>query len=141
IRNQERSQAFLGETLRPGLLDALKENGEALDAACQAALAGPIRFETPTNQGTGVLVRHLALLRSLVQTLGVRALIEVREGRQQAAWTNLLASSRLVTAWETEPVELSHLVRCTCAAISFDLTWHALQAGGWSDDQLARLQR
>lgn len=46
----------------------------------------------------------------------------------------------MVTAWDPEPTEISHLVRCTCAAIVYNTTWQALQAGGWSDDQLAQLQ-
>ena len=52
-----------------------------------------------------------------------------------------MASTRLVTGWEPEASEISHLVRFACAATVYATTWQALQAGGWSDDRLAALQR
>jgi hypothetical protein len=47
----------------------------------------------------------------------------------------------LVTAWNPEPVEFSHLVRFADTKLVFNATWQALQFENWTDEQLARLQR
>ena len=69
------------------------------------------------------------------------AVLALHDGNQERAWTNLLAATRLVTAWETEPLEVSQLVRFGNTALAFNVTWQALQTNGWADEQLARLQR
>jgi hypothetical protein len=88
-----------------------------------------------------MLLPHLARLKGLTQTLGTRAVLELHDQSQDAAWTNLLASTRLVTAWEPEPAEVSQMVRFACATITYNATWQTVQAGGWADDRLARLQQ
>jgi hypothetical protein len=129
-----------GEDLWPALHDILGENRAVLDTACAATLSGPIRFDLVASHGTGMLLRHVAALRSLAQLLGTRAVLELHYGNKDAAWTNVLASTRLVTAWDPEPVAVSQLVRFGCSAIAYNTTWQALQAGGWADDRLADLQ-
>jgi len=128
------------EDLWTALHDTLGESRSTLGAACDAALAGPIRFSLDASRGSAMLLPHLARLKSLAQMLGIRAVQELHDGNQDAAWTNLLASARLVTAWNPEPAEMSHMVRYAYAAIVYNTTWQALQAGGWTDDRLAQLQ-
>ena len=122
------------------LHDALDGNRWVLDAACDAALSGPIRFELDASKGGGMLLRHLAPLRNLALALGSREMLELHDGNQEAAWTNLLAATRLVTAWEPEPAEVSHLVHFGLATAAFNDTWQALQNDGWPDKKLASLQ-
>jgi hypothetical protein len=50
-------------------------------------------------------------------------------------------ATRLVTAYEPEPVEISHLVRFACAMLAYNTLWQSFQTNGWTDDQLARLQQ
>jgi hypothetical protein len=121
--------------------NTLNDNPAALDAACVAALTGPIRFDLNASAASRMLLPHLAPLKSLVQTLGARAVLDLRDGNKDAAWTNLLASTALVTSWDPEPSEVSHLVRCACATIAYDAAWQALQSDDWSDARLANLQR
>jgi hypothetical protein len=123
------------------LRQRLNENRPALDAACVAALSSPIVFNLNANAGGAMLLPHLAVLKNLTQTLGCRVLLVLHDGNQAAAWTNLMAATCLVTAWKTEPAEVSHLVRFGNARLVFDITWQALQTNGWTDDQLARLQQ
>lgn len=120
--------------------DAINEHQPELDAACNAALSGPIRFNLNASGGNGILLPHLAMLKNLTQTFDSRAMLALHDGNRDAAWTNLLASTRLVTVWEPEPVEISHLVRFGDMKLVFNATWQALQADGWPDEQLARLQ-
>lgn len=124
----------------PTLLGTLKEKQDALDAASDATLSGHIRFNLDASGGNGILLPHLAMLKNLTQTFDRRAMLDLHDGNKDAAWTNLLASTRLVTVWEPEPAEVSHLVWFGDMSIVFAATWQLLQADGWPDDQLARLQ-
>src|SRR5262249_11693777 len=67
--------------------------------------------------------------------------VELREKHYSAAWTNLVALTRLSTAWEPEPVEISHLVRFSVARTAWKAAWQALEAHNWSEEQLGALQR
>ncbi len=53
---------------------------------------------------------HLAVLKNLTQELSSRLLLMLHDGDEGAAFTNLLAATRLVTTWKVEPLEISHLV-------------------------------
>jgi hypothetical protein len=128
------------EDLWEALRQVFKESDAALDAACEAAISGPIRFNLAASQGMAMLLPHLAALKNLTQVLGTRAMLELHAGNKDAAWTNLLASTRLVTAWDPEPAEVSHLVQFGCTTLAYNAAWQALQANGWADDRLALLQ-
>ena len=129
-----------GRILWPVMREAMNENRMALDEAGAAAASGPIRFELDARGGSGMLLRHLAPLRSLEQSFDSRIMLELHDGHFDDAWTNLFAATRLVTAWEPEPAEVSHNIRFMFARMAYAATWQALQAGGWSDEQLSRLQ-
>jgi hypothetical protein len=119
----------------------LRQEREQLDAAASAALSGPIRFDLDARRGAFMMLLHLAGLRYYTDMLGCRTLVALHDGDANAAWTNLLAATRIVTAWQTEPAEVSQLVRATCLQADYDLTWQALQAGDWPEERLAQLQR
>ena len=138
---EELKDPYSGEEVLPSLRDWLGSNQAALDAAREAALSGPIRFNLNALAGGAMLLPHLARMRDLSQTLATCALVDLHDGNTEAAWTNLLAATRLASAWEVEPAEVSHLAHFACATIVYDLTWEALQAHIWSDDRLAQLQR
>jgi hypothetical protein len=111
------------------------------DPACTALQSGSIRFSVDANRGSGLRLPHLAVVKDLAQTMGDRTLLALHDGHPAAAWTNLMAATRLVTAYQPEPVEISHLVRFACAVLAYNTAWEALQTNGWSQEQLARLQQ
>ena len=121
------------------LRESLDADRQRLDAARQAATSGPIRFE-PIGSGPGALLPYLADLKGLETTFGMAACLGLHDGQKDAAWTNLLAATCLVTGYTPEPLEISHLVRFACATIACDITWNALQSHDWSEAQLANLQ-
>jgi hypothetical protein len=123
------------------LREAFNEERAPLDAACGALMSGPIRFDLAASHGVGMLLPHLAAMRNLTPILSTRIALELHDGHKDAAWTNLLASTRLITAWEPEPFETSYMVQFACANVVYNATWQALQAEGWTDDRLARLQQ
>lgn len=120
--------------------DSLDEYGPQLDAACDAVLAGPIQFDLDASRGSAMLLPHLATMRRLEQSLAARTLLELHEGHADSAWTNLLALTRLVTAWKIEPVEVSQLVRFGMVWTAFNATWQTMQYDQWPDEKLAALQ-
>lgn len=120
--------------------DVINQKRSQIDAACAAILAGPISFNLVASNGSAMLLPHLANLKNLTQVLNDRAVLALHRGNLAAAWTNLMAATRLVTAWNPEPVEISHRVRFTDAKLVFKATWQALQTNGWTDNELASLQ-
>jgi hypothetical protein len=125
----------------PPIEVVLATNQAALDSACNAALAGPIHFPLVAKHGSTMLLVHLAPLKSLSQVLSARMIDELREKRYGLAWTNLLAVTRLATAWQPEPSDISHIVRFNLARTASHAAWQALQAHSWTEDQLMALQR
>ncbi len=120
---------------------AINQREPQIDAACAAMLSGPIQFDLDASEGNYMKLPHLALLKDLTQTLNDRAMLALHDGNRAAAWTNLMAATRLVTAWNPEPAEVSHRLRFDDAKLVFKATWQVLQTNCWTDDQLLRLQR
>jgi hypothetical protein len=118
----------------------LNKNQAAFDTACETTLSGPIEFNLDSKDGSAMRLPHLAVLKNLTQTLGSRMVLALHDSDQDAAWSNLFAATRLVTAWNPEPAEISHLVRFVDTKLVFDETWQALQTNHWPDEKLARLQ-
>jgi hypothetical protein len=110
-------------------------------AARAAVFSEPIRFNLDASRGMSMLLPHLAAMKRILMTCSSAMVVDLHNKNQEAAWTNLLAETRLVTAWEPEPSEISHIVRFTLTVIMYEAIWEALQAGGWSDQQLATLQQ
>lgn len=119
---------------------ALNKEREHLDAACDAALAGPFQSDLDLSNNASFWNGNIGHLRRLSVTLSYRVLLEVHDGNPNAVWTNLLAATRLVTAWNVEPVPISHLMRSALADNTFALTWQALQFNHWPDNRLSVLQ-
>jgi hypothetical protein len=87
-----------------------------------------------------MLLPHLDMLKYLTQELERRTILALHDRNLDAAWTNLMAATRLVTAWEPEPAEISRVVRFGDTSLAFNAIWQALQTHGWPDERLARLQ-
>jgi hypothetical protein len=134
-------KSYRGEALWPDLRDGLDKSKARLEEARQAAMSGPIRFEPIGSRLPNPLLPYLADLKNLATTFGVETVLALHDGQRDAAWTNLLALTCLATSYSPEPIEVSQLVRFGCVGIAFDATWSALQAPGWTEAQLAALQR
>jgi hypothetical protein len=82
----------------------------------------------------------LGALKNLSFGLRYRLFLELHDGNGDAAWTNLMAVTRLATARDMEPVETAHMARTAILFGAQDATWQALQTNFWTDAQLAALQ-
>jgi hypothetical protein len=138
---QDRWETTFSEDVWPALRERLAENQAVLDQTCAAALSGPVGFEPVVRPNGTVLYPHLANVKTLAWTLAARTILELHDNHRAAAWTNLLALTRLVSTWNPEPSDIAHLVRFAALALAQSATWEFLQADGWTDEQLAVLQR
>jgi hypothetical protein len=130
-----------GELTWDAFRAVLQTNQAGIDAACAAVLSGPIHFDLDAHDGGAMRLPHLALMKNLELALGDRTILAIHDGEFPTAWTNLMAATRIVTAYEPEPVEISELVRFANTKLAFNAIWQALQSNGWTDDKLARLQQ
>jgi len=129
-----------GTNVWPALREVMDDAAVQLNCAATGALSGPIGFNLDATGGSYMLLPHLSGLTYYTKMLGGRAMLALHDHDQDTAWTNLLAATRIVTAWQTEPAEVSEYVRFNCLHMVYNLTWQALQAGNWTDSRLARLQ-
>ena len=105
------------------------------------AYSQPIRFNLDASKGMAMRLEHLTDMQLFSKDLGAAMVVDLHNEDRVRAWTNLVASTHLITAWDPEPTEASQAVRSTLVSMTFQATWEALQAGGWSDEQLAALQQ
>src|SRR5258705_154006 len=87
----------------PTLATLLDNAASSLDEACRAAGGGILRFEPSTGSGGEFVILYLTDLRSLAVTLAARSVVELHRSNHNAAFTNLLALTRLATEWDVEP--------------------------------------
>src|SRR5947208_7696787 len=66
---------------------------------------------------------------------------ELDAARLTEAATNLNALISLASAFRDERLIISQLVRMAITAIAISPAWESLQADGWTDAQLAELQK
>jgi len=111
-----------------------------LNTASEAALSYPIRLELDASKHSESFISHISSLSHLCSALNVRALLELHDDHPGAAWTNLLAATRLATAWEPNGSVDYHLFRSDFVTYAYATTWQALQYGNWPDAMLAPLQ-
>jgi hypothetical protein len=123
------------------LHELLDENAGKLDSLAQALATGRYAFDLNAQAGNSMLLPHLAVQKIVTQAFAARAMLELHDGHPAAAWSNVVAATRISTRWRVEPVEISHMVQCAVAAIAADAMWQALQTNCWSDEQLASLQK
>jgi hypothetical protein len=77
--------------------------------------------------------------RGGAQTLHAVIIRDLHRGDLNGALENLLALSSFVRLYADEPTLMNFLIRVTIIGLSIDAYWDALQAPGWTEDQLAQL--
>ncbi|HEX7861394.1 MAG TPA: hypothetical protein VF773_13760 [Verrucomicrobiae bacterium] len=120
VANQlQPDERWLAGDAWPLLRVSYESERDFLLPAAHAAISGPIRFHLDAKRGAGLLLPHLSAIKNFENAFTAATLIELHDGHKSAAWTNLLAATRLVTAWTPETTEISTLVRFACNAIAF----------------------
>ena len=93
------------------------------------------------HQGFDLLLPHLARTKQIAYWLSAATLNDLHTRDLNSASANLQALLSLANGFRDERTMVSQLVRISIAAIAFAATWEALQADGWTDAQLAGLQK
>ncbi len=84
---------------------------------------------------------NFSIIRGSVRWLSWSTINDLHNGNLDAATddiTTIVSTTRLL---KDDRLLISELVRMTIARIGLENTWQALQADGWNDAQLARLQQ
>ena len=111
-----------------------------LEQTCAAALSGPYRNPPPVQRQWSLNFAGNSACR-LSCPLAARAMLALHDQDRPRAWTNLLALTRFLARWREEPFDLNfYYWRLSDVSRAYDVTWQMLQAGGWTDAQLAALQ-
>ena len=125
----------------PGLRQEIEANADALALLREVLRNAPtLAFDLDYNQGAGLLLGHLAMLKSISQWLEVACVLDLHEGRTTNAFENLAALVVLGSKQGHEPLLIAELVRIAISAIGVATTWEVLQSSDWSEDQLKTLQ-
>lgn len=131
----------LPQTPAQDVLLALSRYDSAIDELRQAAQLPDSRFPLNYNLDPpgGILLPHLAVLKSVVRVLELRSIAELQSGQSDKALADIKLSFRLTESIRTEPFLISHLVRIALTAIALQPIYEGLAENKWSDTQLAEL--
>ena len=110
-----------------------------LDEAARSGLRGS-RYPIDLRQGFGVLLPHLAELRTLGRELSVKAWVAAVERRPEDAATALMDLFPLANSLEGEPLLISQLVRIAIHGIAVDGLQTVMNLIELPDSVLAQLQ-
>ena len=111
-------------------------------AALRAMLQrGEIVFPLDPAQGFRTPQPHLGPMRNVISWLAMATVLELREGNKPNATENLKTLLLALENYKGEPAMMSQFVRAMCVQIAFGATWEVLQSPGWSDRDLAEIQK
>jgi hypothetical protein len=119
----------------------LEQNRPVLEEIRGILGATDFSFNLNYKQGFNLLLPQLAKVKGVAQRLSAATLCDLHNGRLNEATANLEALIRLPEVFRDEPLVISQLVRIAVAAIAIGPTWEALQAEGWTDEQLAEFHK
>jgi hypothetical protein len=119
----------------------LKTNESPL-AQIRAGLLKPIlNNQLDFTAGLKMTFTNLVPAKACSFWFGAAIQLALHEGRTREALTNLRAQIELPRLLADDHLAISELVRIAVAAIARTDTWEALQSDGWTDEDLATLQR
>ncbi len=123
-------------------LDArLGEAGGLLRVMRRSAAAPVKRFALEYARGFEAWLPHTQVLRGGAGWLALAALRDLRGGDRAGALGNVIAITGLAAVAEDDLFLAVQLNRRDIVETGLTATWELLQADGWSDDELAELQR
>ncbi len=88
-----------------------------------------------------LIMPHLMDVRAPAAWMRAASLSALYETNHAASLEQLMGIAALSHVLTNEPLVISQLVRLAIHQIGVSAVWEALQADGWSDDQLAALQK
>jgi hypothetical protein len=124
----------------PAIRDAVRTNEATLGKLQGLLNAGGIEFIQDYSQPDLVFDSHLVTAKELVRAFIATSVLALHQGQTQEAFEDLKSSGTISQLFANDPLMIDQLVRYACMVIAASVFWEALQAGGWTDEQLAQLQ-
>jgi hypothetical protein len=112
----------------------------ALEKARAAAREPTLALELDYRKGNELRLPHYAKIRPLREWLAVAALEALHRNDRDAALENIAGISGLVGLQKDDRLLGLQRFRLWTVNIGLQVTWEALQAEGWTEQQLAKLQ-
>lgn len=141
--NTNYPQATAQETAAETILTALgkfdAEVKELREAAKRPHSRFPIAYDEQPSWG--ILLPHLARIKSLTRVTHVRALAELEMNRPEEALMDLKLGFRISESIHEEPILIDHLVRLATVGINLQTIREGLIRHRWTDAQLAELEK
>jgi hypothetical protein len=117
-------------------------DNEAVLGRIQAALAKPVlNCEFDPTLGPRARFPQLPVPKQIIQWLGPRTMLGLRQGKSDETTKDLLTEIDLPRFLASDGIVISELVRHAAAALARGDTWEALQADAWRDADLKLIQR
>lgn len=116
-------------------------NADALAAIREATQKPPRWFyHDPTNLANRTMSPFIAM-RGAAQWLGGDTIVALHARELDLAQSDLRALTQLAQFNREDYTLVSQMIRIAIAGLGLAATWEALQARGWSKEQLAELQK
>jgi hypothetical protein len=125
----------------PSFTDAARTNEQTLSELQRIVGGGGIDFIEDYNQRKPYRGSVTIAADQMVRNFNAKALLALHQGRPQEALDDLKCCGAVSQLIAKGALLTDQWVRFPFISISAAVCWEALQAGSWSDDQLAELQR
>jgi hypothetical protein len=102
-----------------------------------AALRPRSQFKIHRDEAFNLILHHLAPVRTLSQSLELRASALLELGRVDEAFDDMLLGSRLAESVDSDAVMDSALERISMTETVVQIVWEGLRQRRWADGQLA----
>jgi hypothetical protein len=119
----------------------LEANTNALARIRQALTMPVFDHHLDYSNGPTMSFSHLAPTKGVAHWLGAAIQLKLQEGNNAEALGYLVDQIRLPRSMVGDQLLISELVRIAIGAIARTDTWEALQAEGWSDRDLLKIQQ
>jgi len=104
--------------------------------------------DPPADRGYDILdaseklkIPKFVNIRRAAQALQAAVIFDLHRSDLAGAKDNLVALAAFTRVYADEPTIVNYMVRLAILGLSIETAWDALQADGWTDAQLAELQR
>ena len=124
----------------PIMIAAVRTNQVTLSNLQTVVDAGGIEFVEDYAQPELNEYTFLPQGKQSVVAFNTSAILALHQGRMQDAIEYLKSSGTVSQLLAKDPLMIDQLVREACMAVMAGGFWEALQAAGWTDQQLAQLQ-
>ena len=122
------------------VLAGLAVSDAVMSEICAAAALPRAQFAVHWDEGFGVALLHLPVLKSAQINLRLRCAAHLAVGETDAAFADATNALNVAELLREEPLLISQLVRMAQGAIATSTLWQGLAEHRWTDAQLAVFQ-